>query len=94
MRLEFSKKILIVSWSVALVLTLASIILPIWGIPVDGVTISLPLAYAEVAVANGFYFWKAKNENRNKYALQYVEKIAKQYDIETAIRIAEIVLRD
>lgn len=92
--MEFSKKLLIVSWAVALSLTVSSIILPIWGVSIDGVTISLPLAYAEVAVANGFYFWKAKNENRNKYALKYVEKIANQYNIETALRIAEIVLRD
>lgn len=92
--MEFSKTLLALSWSVALALTTASIILPIWGVPIDGVTISLPLVYAEVAVANGFYFWKAKNENRNKYALKYVDYIAKQYDIETAIRIAEIVLKD
>lgn len=92
--MDFSKKLLVLSWSVALALTTASTILPIWGVSIDGVTISLPLVYAEVAVSNGFYFWKAKNENRNKYALKYVDYVAKQYDIETAIRIAEIVLKD
>lgn len=92
--MEFSKKILIASWATALTLTVFSIILPIWGVSVEGVTVSLPLAYAEVATANGFYFWKAKNENRHKYALKYVDKVAKQYDIETALRIAEIVLKD
>ena len=92
--MEFSKKILLASWATALTLTVFSIILPFWGVSSDGVTVSLPLAYAEVTAANGFYFWKSKNENRHKYALKYVDKVAKQYDIETALRIAEIVLKD
>lgn len=43
---------------------------------------------------SGFYIWKAKNENRAKYAQKYMEKWAEKYGPEAAARIAEIVLRD
>lgn len=49
---------------------------------------------AEISVYSAFYLWKAKNENRSKYAQQYVSKIADKYGIDIAIRIAEVVLRD
>ena len=42
----------------------------------------------------GFYFWKAKNENRSKYALKFVEKLADRYGIESTSRILETVLKD
>lgn len=42
----------------------------------------------------GFYLWKSKNENRAKYAQKFVRLFAKEYGVENAIRIAEIVLKD
>ena len=48
----------------------------------------------QLAVATGFYYWKAKNENRSKYAMKLVEKLAKKYGIENVISLAEIILKD
>lgn len=64
------------------------------GCSVEGVTMALPYAWGEVAAVNAMYLWKAKNENRSKYAQMYVDKIAEQYGIDAAIRIAEVVLKD
>lgn len=49
---------------------------------------------AECGVATGFYFWKAKNENRSKYALQFVQELAQTYGIDATARIIETVLKD
>lgn len=91
---EFSKKIAVASWAVALFLTVLSIILPACDVCVDGLLIALPLSWTEVGVASGFYFWKSKNENRHKYAMRYINKIAEKYGIDAAIRVAEVVLKD
>ena len=49
---------------------------------------------AETTASSGFYLWKAKNENRAKYAQKYMDKWAEKYGPEAAARIAEIVLKD
>ena len=41
----------------------------------------IPAVFAEFATATGFYFWKAKNENRIKLLKKYDLKIEKE-DIE------------
>lgn len=92
--MEFSKKITLVSWSVALLLTLLAVVFPVYDLSIEGLNMALPLSWAEVTAVNSFYLWKAKNENRSKYAMRYIDKIAKKYDIETAIRMSEIVLKD
>lgn len=75
-------------------MTVLSIIIPACGICADGLLVALPLSWTEVGVASGFYFWKSKNDNRHKYAMRYVSKIANEYGIDAAIRIAEVVLKD
>ena len=40
------------------------------------------------------YAWKEKTANKNKYAMLYLDKIAEKYGMETALQMAEIVLRD
>lgn len=40
------------------------------------------------------YAWKEKAANRSKYAMEYVDKFAETYGSDTAIRMAEIVLKD
>lgn len=92
--MEFSKKITVLSWGVALLLTFLAVIFPLCSLSIEGIYIALPLSWAEVTAVNSFYLWKAKNENRSKYAMRYIDKIAKNHDIETAIRMSEIVLKD
>ena len=43
---------------------------------------------------NAFYIWKAKNENRAKYAQEFVCKIADKYGVEAAALFAEVVLKE
>lgn len=92
--MEFSKKILVVSRRVAIGLTVLAVVFPVLGFSIEGIHVALPLSWGELTVVHGFYLWKAKCENRHKYAMKYVDKIAHQYDIETALRIAEIVLKE
>lgn len=49
---------------------------------------------AQLATAVGFYYWKAKNENRSKYAMQMVERLAEKYGMENVVNLAQVVLKD
>ena len=48
----------------------------------------------ECGVANGFYYWKAKNENRYKYVIKLLKEWADKYGVDAIIRIADIVLKE
>lgn len=48
----------------------------------------------ECGGATAFYFWKAKNENRSKYALKFVRELADKYGLDATARIIESVLKD
>lgn len=42
----------------------------------------------------GFYLWKSKNENRAKYAQQFVLLFADKYGPDFAVQLAQVVLKD
>lgn len=92
--MEFSKKLLLASGAVTLILTVLTVWMSQNAMPLDAMLVITPLAWTETGAATGFYFWKAKNENRAKYAQQFLREITEGWDAETAIRIAEIVLKD
>lgn len=92
--MEFSKKITVLSWCVALALTALAVVLPMFGVSIEGIHTALPYSWAEVSAVQAFYLWKAKNENRHKYAIKYVNGIAEKYGIDVALRIADTVLRN
>lgn len=92
--MEFSKKLCIFVWSVTITLTVITIWMSQNDKPLDAMLVITPLSWAAADVVTGFYLWKAKNENRAKYAQKFLREIAKEWDSETAIRIAEIVLKD
>lgn len=92
--MEFSKKITVLSWIVAIALTALAIVLPIYGAPIDGLQIALPCSWCEVTAVQAFYLWKAKNENRSKYGMLYVDEYGERYGVDTALHLAEIVLKD
>lgn len=94
MILEFSKKLLFFSWLITLIVTVLAIWFSVECLPMDALSIIAPLSWAETGTATGYYFWKAKNENRAKYAQRFLKNLAKEYGEETAIRMAEIVLKD
>ena len=92
--MEFSKKLLLCSWAVTLILTALTVWLSLHTMPTDAMIIITPLAWTETATATAFYYWKAKNENRAKYAQKFLIDLSEDWGPETALRIAEIVLKD
>lgn len=92
--MEFSKKILFFSWSVTIVLIVMAVIFSCKNISTDVIGTIIPYSWAETGTATAFYYWKAKNENRAKYAHRFLKEFTKEWDSETAIRMAEIVLKD
>ena len=88
--MEWSKKILIFSYlmlGVFIIIflavedkTAAATVLCGWTVECGGAT--------------AFYFWKAKNENRSKYALKFVRELADKYGLDATARIIESVLKD
>ena len=70
---EFSKKLLVASYIIAVLVTIATFALPIITYTVSGQLMDysslMPIALAcwgEVTVGNSFYYWKAKSENKIK----------------------------
>lgn len=92
--MEFSKKLLIFVWSVTIILTAITIWMSQNAMPLDAMIVVTPLSWAAADVVTAFYLWKAKNENRAKYAQRFLHDIAKEWGPETALRMAEIVLKD
>jgi hypothetical protein len=91
---EFSKKILIFSAALAALVTVTGVVLACAGLAVDLMMVIIPLSWTPLDLAIGFYFWKAKNENRAKYQQKFITKWAKEYGVESALRAAETVLKD
>lgn len=85
--MEFSKKWMLGSAAISLLLIIACTL----GADLQEITLAV---IAETTACTGFYLWKAKNENRAKYAQKYMDKWAEKYGPEAAARIAEIVLKD
>lgn len=92
--METSKKILGASWSVALSLSAGVVIGTFMEVDVTNLTDLAKTAWAEVAVTHAFYLWKAKCENIAKGVQKLVKQLAKQYGIEAAARLAEIIYKD
>ena len=94
-QMETSKKILAGSWAAAITLTVIVVVgsfIP--GVDMSQVTILAGSAWAELTAAHGFYYWKAKNENRAKGAQKLVKQLAAEYGIDVAARFAEIIFKD
>ena len=92
--MEFSKKLLFFSWSVTLILTLLTIGFSLRQFPYDALLVIAPLSWAETGTATAFYYWKSKNENRSKYGQWFLQEFADRWGADTAVRMAEIVLKD
>ena len=90
--MEFSKKMLVLHSFVTVSLIIATVVINI--ATEHDVTALAALAGTSFVVDGGFYLWKSKNENRAKYAQKFVRLFAKEYGVENAIRLAEIVLKD
>jgi len=93
-RMETSKKILFGSWVVFLTILGLCVFFKLRGEDTTDFVTLAGYSAAEITGAHGFYYWKAKNENRAKGLQTMVQNMAEKYDIETAARFAEIVFKD
>lgn len=90
--MEFSKKMLILHSFVTVSLIIATVVINI--ATEHDVTALAGTSFVVDGTWGGFYLWKSKNENRAKYAQKFVRLFAKEYGVDNAIRLAEIVLKD
>ncbi len=94
-RMETSKKLVYLSDSIAICLSAAVICGTFFTDRDIGALAQVSVAsLTECGVANGFYYWKAKNENRYKYVIRLIREWAEKYGIDAVIRIADIVLKE
>lgn len=92
--MKTSKLILLVDFTIAILLTVAVTSGSYLGRDMSQVT-AIAIAWdGQLAVAIGFYYWKAKNENRSKYAMKLVKELAEKYGMENVVNLAQIILKD
>ena len=84
MKIEFSKKLLIVDYLILIVLFVCSVLFP----AVDFTTIIMAWI-AEVGISSAAYYWKSKNENRTKVPLKVVESLPE--DIRSQLDLTQVV---
>lgn len=94
-KMETSKKLAYLSDASAIILSVAVA----YGClctdkDMNSLAIVAGAAWVECGAANAFYYWKAKNENRSKYAIRLVKDLADKYGIENVTHLTEIVLKD
>lgn len=92
--MEFSKKLLLLHVAISVCLCIATIVGTFKGVDVTAVGVLAGTSFVTDGAWGGFYFWKSKNENRAKYAQRFINKFAKDYGVETAVQIAQLVLKD
>lgn len=92
--MEFSKKMLILHIFLSVCLCLTTIIGSLVGVDVTAVGALAGTSFITDGAWGGFYYWKSKNENRWKYAQKFVKLLADEHGIDSAIRMAEVVLKD
>lgn len=92
--MEFSKKMLILHIFVTVCLCVTTIVGSFLDADVTAVSVLAGTSFVTDGAWGGFYLWKSKNENRAKYAQRFVRLFAKEYGVDAAIRLAEIVLKD
>lgn len=85
--METSKRLVYLVGTVTILLIIACA----FGAQLAEITIASIGAFTAICA---FYLWKAKNENRAKYAQKFMEKWAEKYGAEAVVQITEIVTRD
>lgn len=94
MKITTSKWILLLDFAVALVLTAAVAVGSFLGRDMSEVS-ALALAWdGQLTVAVGFYYWKAKNENREKGVQKLITDMAEKYGVESVTSLAEIIYKE
>lgn len=89
-----SKLILLVDFTIAILLTIAVTTGAYLERDMSQVAAVAVGWDGQLAVATGFYYWKAKNENRSKYAMKLVKSLAKEHGMENVVNLAQTILKD
>lgn len=92
--MDTSKKLLWTHVVISVLLCVATIVTNYLGFDVTALAPLAGTSLATTGAWGGFYFWKAKNENRAKYAQRFLKQFADKYGADVAVRVAEIVLKD
>ena len=80
-KVETSKKIILASYTIAIILSLIVIIGTFMGVSVSDITTITALVWGEVAVSNAYYYKKAAKENVPKVIASMPEELREQIDI-------------
>lgn len=94
MKIHTSKLILVIDFTVAIALAVIVVMGTYSGRDTSPVVSVAAFWDAQLAVAVGFYYWKAKNENRSIHAMQLVRELADQYGMEAVVSLANTILKD
>ena len=94
MKIDTSKKLIWTHVTVSVLLCVATIVTNYLGFDVTALAALAGTSLAITGAWGGFYFWKAKNENRAKYAQRFLKQFADKYGADVAVRVAEIELKD
>lgn len=92
--MDFSKKMLIVQYTISLMLIAVTIVGTLTDHDVTAIAVLAGSSVLADGSTTAFYFWKARTENRAKYAQQFVKQFAQEYGFEAAISLSEAVFRD
>ena len=93
-KIETSKLILVVDFTIAIALTATVVVGELTGHDMTNTAIVAGVWDAQLGAACAFYYHKAKCENRAKGAQGLVKELADRYGIEPVAQIAEIIFRD
>lgn len=89
-----TKLIIFIDFAIAIILTAVVAVGSFTGFDMTPVTVVAGLWDAQLGVVISAYLWKAKNENRSKYAMKLVKDLAETYGIENVISLAEVILKE
>jgi hypothetical protein len=84
LKIEFSKKLLIVDYLILMVLFICSMIFR----DVDFTSITIAWI-AQLGISSGAYYWKAKCENRTKVPLKVIESLPK--DMRDQLDLTQVI---
>lgn len=83
--MEFGKKLLIADYAVLLALVIVQMIFR--EIDFSAITIAW---MAQIAVSSGFYYWKARHENRMKVPINVIKSLPK--NMRSEIDLTQIIV--
>ena len=90
-----SKKLLVVSWGATLLLTILTVVGAFLTEKDMTPLLTLSgLSWAETAASTGFYYWKARTENRIKLTKAMVDEWADKYGIDAVVALAGIIVNE